>query len=189
MQIRDEIKYDLEQTLSAKCYRHTLSVMYTAAALAMRYNEDIEKAMLAGLLHDCAKEISLRDMLELCTSHNVSISNLEKNTSNLLHAKAGSIIANIKYNIEDFHILEAIRCHTTGKPNMNTLDKILFLADYIEPNRNENPHLEEIRRFAFIDIDKGVSFALKYSLDYLKDKQAEIDEMSIHAYRYYKSKE
>jgi putative HD superfamily hydrolase of NAD metabolism len=189
MQIRDKIKSDLEQNLSPKCYCHTLSVMYTAAALAMRYHEDIDKAMLAGLLHDCVKERSLNDMLELCTMQNVSISNLERKNPHLLHSKAGAAFANTKYKIEDFHILEAIRCHTTGKPDMNTLDKILFLADYIEPNRNEHPHLEEVRRLAFVDIDKGLLSALTYSLNYLKDKQAEIDKMTIQAYQYYKNKE
>ena len=189
MQIREKIRADLEQNLSPKCYCHTLGVMYTAAALAMCYHEDIDNAMLAGLLHDCAKELSVKDMLELLTAQNIDISDFERNNSNLLHAKAGAALANVRYSIEDLCILEAIQCHTTAKPNMNTLDKILFLADYIEPNRNENPHLEEIRRLAFTDIDKGLLFALKYSLNYLKDKQAKIDEITIQTYQYYKSKE
>lgn len=189
MQILNEIRHDLEQNLSAKRYSHTIGVMYTAAALAMRYNEDMNKAMLAGLLHDCAKQLSLEDMLDLCANQNILLSDFEKNSPELLHSKAGAVLAKTKYNVADSDILEAISYHTTGRPNMSTLDKIIFLADYIEPNRKIIPGLEVTRTLTFTNLDSGLLSALEHSLDYLKSKQIDIDTMTIQTYQYYKNKE
>lgn len=187
MQLYNEIQLDLEQNLSAKRYHHTIGVMYTAAALAMRYNEDVEKAMLAGLLHDCARQLSFKDMLNLCNQQDLSLSLQEQKMPELLHAKAGAVLATVKYGVNDVRILEAIRCHTTGKPGMNMLDKIVFLSDYIEPGR-QILGLDTIRTLVFTNLDQGLLSVLKNSLNYLEQTQSNIDPMTMQTYQYYKNK-
>ena len=185
MQPRDEIQADLKQTLSAKRYCHTMSVMYTAASLAMRYNENVESAMLAALLHDCARQLSFKEMLDLCKQHDLHISVHEQKTPALLHAKAGATLATVKYGVEDERILDAIRYHTTGKPAMNALEKIVFLADYIEPER-QRVGLDEIRTLVFTNLNMGLLSVLKNSLSYLEQTQTDIDTMTMQTYQYYK---
>ena len=189
MQKLEDIKLDLEQALPQKRYDHSIGVMYTAAALAMHYNVNIDDAMLAGLLHDGAKQLSLEEMLDLSKKQDVMISVFEEKNLELLHSKIGAILAETKYNVKNSYILEAIRCHTTGKPNMSTLDKIIFLADFIEPGRKNFPGLDTIRTSTFKNLDQGMALALKHSLNYLKKQQIEIDKMTIDAYQYYKNRE
>ena len=116
--------------------------------------------MLAGLLHDCAKCLSTEKKIGLCVKKNIDITEVEISNPGLLHAKAGMVLAEEEYGIKDAQILHAIRLHTTGEADMGLLDKILFVADYIEPNRCEAPRLEEIRKLAFCD--------LKYRIECIK---------------------
>ena len=161
------IKIQLEKELKPERYEHTLGVMYTAAALAMRYDEDLEKALVAGLLHDCAKSVS----------------------TNLLHAKVGAQLAVEKYGITDSYITDAIAYHTTGRPKMTILDKIIFVADYIEPNRNKAPKLKILRQMAFENLNKCIFEISKATLEYLKDTGVkEIDPMTQQTYLYYKER-
>ena len=143
-----EIKKKLKKSLDKQRYQHTLGVMYTAGCLAMANGYSIEKAMLAGLLHDCAKCLSTEKKIGLCVKKNIDITEVEISNPGLLHAKAGMVLAEEEYGIKDAQILHAIRVHTTGEADMGLLDKILFVADYIEPNRCEAPRLEEIRKLA-----------------------------------------
>ena len=125
----------LEQELNYKRFVHTLSVAGTAASLAMCYGADLEKAEMAGLLHDCAKCIDVRKMQRLCEKAGLEVSPYERNSSSLLHSKAGSVLAAEKYGYDDPDMLNAIRYHTTGRPGMSLLEKIIFVSDYIEPGR------------------------------------------------------
>ena len=168
------MKYDfagyekkLKKYLDKDRYIHTLGVMYTAAALAMAHDYDMEQAQMAGLLHDCAKCIPNKKKLKICKKQNIGISSIEKNNPFLLHAKLGAYIAKEKYQIEDEEILSAIRWHTTGKEAMSELEKIVYIADYIEPGRNKAPRLSWIRKMAFEDLDEGMYYILKDSLSYL----------------------
>jgi predicted HD superfamily hydrolase involved in NAD metabolism len=170
-------------------YEHTLGVMYTCAALAMRYEYDIQRAQLAGLLHDCAKCIPNGRKLKLCEKHNIPITETERKNPFLLHAKLGAFLAAKKYGIDDREIISAIRNHTTGKPNMSLLDKIVYVADYIEPRRSKAANLTEIRRLAFIDLDKALYRILSDTLEYLDQGTGEIDDMTKKAYEYYREKE
>lgn len=181
----EKLKKKLRHHLDKERYEHTLGVMYTAAALAMAYHIDIEKALLAGLLHDCAKCISADKKITLCKKHGLSINDAEKRNPGLLHAKLGAYIASAKYKIEDQEVLDAICYHTTGRPNMTLLDKIIYIADYIEPNRCEAPNLEDARRLAFVDIDACLYMILKDSLEYLKTKSEVVDPMTEQTYNYY----
>lgn len=185
-----DIEKDLQKVLSAKRYFHTQGVMYTSSALAMCYGADIKKALFAGLLHDCAKYLSEEEQLRQCKKHHLLIREIEKNNPYLLHAKVGAYFAASKYGIKDEEILSAITWHTTGKPKMSLLDKIIFTADYIEPGRKEIEGLKEIRQMAFKDIDRAVYQILYNTLNYLKknkgERKKEIDCMTQEAYNYYK---
>lgn len=180
-----KIKKSIEKELDNKRYEHTLGVEYTAAALAMRYNESIENARLAGLLHDCAKCMSDEKRLNFCEKHHISITESERRNPSLLHAKVGSFLAMEEYHVTENDIINAILNHTTGRPGMSTLEKIVFVADYIEPNRKQAPNLDEIRKEAFVDLDKALIHILKDTLEYLEIKNDTIDPMTAKTYDYY----
>lgn len=183
----DIIKEKVQSELDVLRYEHTMGVMYTAAAMAMRYGADLEKALVAGLLHDCAKCIPSKMKIELCEENQIDISDAERKNAGLLHAKLGAFLAYTKYDIQDEEILDAITYHTTGRPSMTLLDKIVYIADYIEPNRKEAPNLERMRKLAFEDIDICLLAILEDSLAYLQTKNEVIDPMTEQTYLYYKN--
>lgn len=185
---RIEIQKQLNEQMHSERFSHTLGVMYTAASLAMRYGADMEKALMAGLLHDCAKirgNTALK-MIETCEANQIAISASERENPVLLHAKVGAHLAQVKYQVSDHEILSAIAAHTTGKPEMTTLDKIIYIADFIEPNRTKASNLEIVRNLAFQDLDQCLYRILEDSLIYLKKTQAVIDPMTEITYKYYK---
>lgn len=181
-----KIRKAMEKCQDAKRYEHTLGVAYTAAALAMRYNCNIKNAQMAGLLHDCAKCLSDEKRLSICEKHNISITELERRNPFLLHAKVGSFLAMEEYKITDSDIIHAILNHTTGRPGMSLLEKIIFVADYIEPGRKSAPDLKEVRRLAFEDLDAALLKILGDTLEYLQSSDGEIDPMTAKTYEYYK---
>lgn len=176
----------LKKELDDDRYRHTLGVMYISAALAMRYGDDLEKAQVAGLLHDCAKCIPNEKKIKLCEKHQIPISRVEQGAPFLLHSKLGAYLAEFKYDVKDEEILQAIVWHTTGKPEMTLLEKIVFLADYIEPMRWKASNLKEIRKMAFQDLDRAVYMTLRDTLQYLEKGSGEVDGMTRTAYEYYR---
>ena len=177
----------LAKYLDENRYEHTLGVMFTCASLAMVHGYDLKNAQVAGLLHDSAKCIPNKKKLKICAEHHIPVSDFEKEHPFLLHAKLGAYIAKAKYNVTDKEILSAITYHTTGKPDMTMLEKIVYIADYIEPARNKAPRLTEIRRLAFEDLDECMYEILKDTLEYLEEDSAEdIEPTSREAYIYYK---
>ncbi len=151
----------------------------------MRYGCDIQKAQTAGLLHDCAKCLSDDKRLSICKKNHIPVTELEGRNPFLLHAKVGSYLAREKYGIKDRDILMAIQSHTTGRKNMSLLEKIVFVADYIEPGRKHAPNLSEIRKLAFLDLDKAMLRILEDTLGYLKNSNGDIDPMTEETWRYY----
>ena len=151
-----DIKKTVKKELSKERYQHTLGVAYTASCLAMRYGEDMERAYLAGLLHDNAKQIPDDEKTKLAEKLGIPISDAERENPSLLHAKLGAYYAESRFDITDPGILSAILYHTTGQPDMNLLEKIIFVADYIEPNRDRAKNLSELRALAFQDLDRAV---------------------------------
>ncbi|MBO5033831.1 MAG: bis(5'-nucleosyl)-tetraphosphatase (symmetrical) YqeK [Lachnospiraceae bacterium] len=186
-----KIKKYLKKHLTKDRYHHTLGVAYTAVAMAMRYNPDtrnsnfIKKAEIAGLLHDCAKCMDNDKKLKICDQNNIPYSEFEAEHPYLLHGKVGAYIAQVKFGINDDDILQAITWHTTGRPNMSLLEKIVFIADYIEPGRRPIPELDEIRQLAFIDIDRAMEKILLNTLKYLEMKGNPIDVMTQTTYDSY----
>ncbi len=183
-----KIRKAMKKSLDAKRYEHTLGVEFTSAALAMRYDADIKNAQLAGLLHDCAKCLSNEKRLSICEKHNISVTEVERRNPFLLHAKVGSFLAMEEYKVYTPDIINAILNHTTGRPGMSLLEKIVFVADYIEPGRKQAPNLKQIREMAFVDLDQALLMILRDTLEYLKNGGGECDSMTEKTYEYYLSK-
>ncbi len=183
-----KIKKYLKKHLTKDRYHHTLGVAYTAIAMAMRYNPEtgnsnfIKRAEIAGLLHDCAKCMDNDKKLRICERNNIPYNSFEASHPYLLHGRVGAHIAQTKFDIHDEDILQAITWHTTGRPDMSLLEKIIFIADYIEPSRNPIPELDEIRQLAFIDIDKAMEKILSNTLKFLESKGNPIDKMTQTTY-------
>ena len=180
-------KKTLRKYLDRDRFEHSEGVMYTAAALAMRYGEDLEKAQIAGILHDCVKCMPDNKKLKICEKNHIEITEAEKMSPFLLHAKVGAYIAKAKYDIEDTEILDAIACHTTGKPAMTLLEKIIYISDYIEPMRNKASNLDEVRKMAFVDLDEALFKILSDTLVYLEKSSKKMDPMTMQTYEYYRA--
>jgi predicted HD superfamily hydrolase involved in NAD metabolism len=176
----------MKKKLDPLRYEHVLSVSYTCMALAMKHGYDLKKAEIAGILHDCAKHYTDEELVAKCQKNGVKLTEEELMAPAVIHAKYGAWLAQNKYGIEDEEILSAIACHTTGKPEMSMLDKIVYIADYIEPRRDKAENLPQMRELAFKDLDKTMYEILKSTLDYLKAKGASVDPMTQQAFDYFK---
>ena len=178
----------MKEALSEDRYEHTIGVMYTAESLAMRYGVDMTKAAVAGLLHDCAKCIPNAQKIKMCKKNDIEITDMEEKNPSLLHAKLGAYLAEDVYGITDSEILNAIRWHTTGKPDMSMMDIIIYMADYIEPNRDKAPNLRAIRKLCFENIEEALYQVLEGTLEYLANCPDMIDPMTKVSYDFYKWK-
>ncbi len=176
----------LKAKLDPMRYEHSLSVSYTCMNLAMRYNYDLDKAEIAGLLHDCGKRYSDEIILKKCIKHGIDFTPEEEETPAVLHANYGAWLARHKYGVQDPEILSAILYHTTGKPAMGMLEKIVYIADYIEPRRYKAADLPVIRAMAYTDLDETMYQILKGTLEYLDKKRSKIDPMTEKACAYYR---
>lgn len=176
---------NLEMKLDPMRYEHSLSVSYTCMTLAMRYGYDLGKAELAGLLHDCGKRYSDDIILKKCKKHGIFVSPEEEEAPAVLHANYGAWLAKHKYGISDPEILSAILYHTTGKPEMTMLEKIVYIADYIEPRRYKAENLPQMRALAYEDLDETMYEILKGTLEYLDKKSGSIDPVTLKAFEYY----
>lgn len=176
----DEIKRKLESVLSPKRFEHSLGVMDTAVNLAEKYGGNVEKAALAGILHDCAREIKGQAVFELCKKYHINVDYITLAQPELLHGPVGAVIAAEEYGIEDEDVLKAIECHTTGRENMTLLDKIIFIADYIEPGR-KFPGVEEVRELAYRDLNRSILLSLDNTIRYVMNKGAFIHPDTILA--------
>lgn len=184
----EEIIDKLSKTLKKKRFNHVISVAYTAANLAMRYEYDINDAFRAGLLHDCSKYLSDKDQISYCKKNKIILSDIETANPALIHAKSGAVLANKEYDEENTAILEAIKWHTTGKPEMSLLEKIIFVADFIEPNRDfDNDLLGILRKEAYDNIDRCVCHIYKRTIEHISSSSKKLDPIAQEAYIYYKN--
>ena len=186
IEISRKLRKALEKDLKPDRYEHTIGVAYTAASLAMAHGADVEKALIAGYLHDCAKCFSHEDQIKICEKNNIDITDVERRNHSLLHAKVGMYLARTRYDVYDPEILNAIRWHTTGKEDMSLLEKIIYIADFIEPNRKPLDDMNIIRQEAFSDIDKCLAHILYNSIVYLRTIGKECDDTTMKAYEFYK---
>lgn len=176
----------LNSKLDQKRFNHTMGVANTAACLAMSEGYDVGKAYLAGLLHDCAKYMTDDEYIAYCEKHDIEMTDVERLNPALLHSKAGAYIAGKKYGVTDEEVISAIRWHTTGHPGMTKLEAIVFLADYIEPNRDHDPELKRIRLEAFDDIDRAIYHVYVNTLKHLNNSGKSLDPATNETYLYYK---
>jgi len=149
----DFYEYELAKYVEQKRFKHSLGVAATAYLLAKKHGEDARLAYFTGLVHDIAKRLPLSEQLSLCDG--IKLVPDERNYPKMLHAPAGATFLKNKYNIEDEKLLNAVRFHTIGDIKMTLFDKIIYMADYIEPFRDFKG-VEELRSLAFSDIDKSV---------------------------------
>lgn len=160
-----ESKKKLE-IINPNTYLHCISTMEEAEKLALYYGADIEKAKIAGLLHDCGKKMT-------------------KGKDNLTHASIGARLAREIFDVQDTEILNAIMYHTTGRRNMTLLDKIIFIADKIEPRRKYDK-VDEIRIKAYEDIDDAIIMSLESTIEYIKMRNLELDNESLKTLEFFK---
>lgn len=161
-----EIVAELAKRLSPKRLNHSIGVSQTAEELAVHFHCDREKAKLAGLLHDVAREVPKNELLPRTQAFGIVVNDIEEAEPVLLHAPLGARLAQTEFGIDDAEILQAIILHTTGGKGMTILDKIIYLADVIEPGRSFKG-VNQIRKVARIDLDKALLAAIDQSLDYL----------------------
>lgn len=186
---REEMQKHIKKRLEKQRYRHSLSVAYIAASLAMAYNQDVEKAMIAGLLHDYAKNMPIEEQIEYCKKHNIELSDYEMLNKCVIHGKVGASMVMDKFGIKDEEILRAIFNHVCGREDMSIIEKIVFVADYIEPERKPLPRIELIRETAYKNIDKAVMMIYENIISYIKSKDYNIDETTQKAYEFYRRSE
>lgn len=169
--------------LTEKRIAHVLGCENEAVSLANRWGEDPERAAVAGILHDITKKLSAEEQLKLCEKYGIINDAAEVANPKLLHAKTGAAFARELFGIED-DIYGAIRWHTTGKPDMTLLEKIIYLADFVEPTRNF-PGVEELRELCFEDIDAAMAKGLEMSLEFIRSGGAEPYKDSVEACEWY----
>ncbi len=158
---------------------HVLGTEQEAVRLAVRYGADVEKARRAALLHDCTKRLSKKEHLELCRQYGIPLDDVERKAGSLLHAKTGAEEARRVFGVDD-EIYGAIRYHTTGRAHMTLLEKIIYLADYIEPSR-DFPGVEKLRKACYEDLDKGLLKGLEMTIGKLEAEGGPIHHAAIEA--------
>ena len=166
---------------------HVAGCESEAVRLAMHWGEDPELAAEAGILHDITKSLSYDEQLQLCEKYGIINDNSELEAPKLLHAKTGAAMARELFGVSDT-VYEAIRWHTTGKPDMSLLEKILYLADYIEPTRDFEG-IDELRELAFSDLDGAMVLGLGMTIDEIRRSGREPYVDTLDAYAWYKEKE
>lgn len=149
--------------LKHKRIPHVLGTEQEAIRLAERYGADVEKARVAALLHDCTKRLSMEEQLALCAKYGIELDELEQKALKLLHSKTGAAIARDVFGVDE-EIYSAIWYHTTGHADMTLLEKIIYLADYIEPTR-DFPGVDALRNACYEDLDKGLLLGLEMSIE------------------------
>lgn len=175
----------LKMTLSERRYLHSVGVMESAVKLAEHFGADVEKARIAGLLHDCAKEIDKDEAVRLCDEMKIEIDEEKRVQKGLLHADLGAEFIKRDFGIDDKEIYDAIKYHTMGRCDMTMLDKIIYLADFIEPNRREFEGLSELRKLSFEDLDKAMLFAVNLSISFVLQKGKVLHKQTTETREYF----
>lgn len=188
--VKYEELYEIaKEKLSEKRFNHTLGVVERAIQYAEIYNENIEKVKIAAILHDIAKEIPKEESYNMLEKCGVKLDDIEKRNFNLIHSILGAEIAKNEYGLDD-DIVNAIKYHTTGRENMSMLEKIIYLADATELNRNymsnENElSLNELVELIKTNIDEGLEYTLKWNLQSVLRRNLLVHLNTVKAYNFY----
>ena len=165
--------------LKHKRIPHVLGTEQEAIRLAERYGADVDKARVGALLHDCTKKLDLAAQLALCEQYGIPLDDMERQTLKLLHAKTGAAIARDVFGVDD-EIYGAILWHTTGRAGMTLLEKILYLADYIEPSR-DFPGVDKLRAVCYKDLDAGLLMGLEMTITEMNELGSPVHRATIEA--------
>ncbi|WP_339250673.1 bis(5'-nucleosyl)-tetraphosphatase (symmetrical) YqeK [Sporosarcina sp. FSL W8-0480] len=175
-----QIINEIKKRVSLKRFEHVIRVAETAKVLAARYGVSVEKAELAALLHDVAKSMEPADMRKLI-EENGEDNRLLSFHHEIWHAAAGKVIARDEFGVTDSDVLNAIRYHTTGRVGMSALEKVIYVADLIEPGR-KFPKIEELRKTAELSIDEAMKSCIIHSVGYLVGKRVTVFPDSFECY-------
>ncbi len=176
----------LEKDLTKSRFEHSLRVAEVAYYLAIVHKMNNKKTVKAAVLHDCTKCFSLNEHLKICKKGGYEPSKYEKDSIGLLHSKSGAIYAKEVYGVKSKKVINAIACHTTGKRDMNKLEKIIFISDFIESGRDFDFDINYIVKAAFEDLDLAVYYIADSTINYLKTKAKVFDPQTMETYNYYK---
>ena len=180
----DELRPIAMSYLTYKRMAHVLGTEEEAVRLARRYGADVTQAQIGALLHDCTKKLNMDQQLALCDKYHIVLDDMERCTLKLLHAKTGAALARDVFGVEDA-VAEAICWHTTGKADMTLLEKILYLADYIEPTR-DFPGVDTLRETVYADLDKGLALGLEMTVQEMEEEGNPVHEKTLQALRFLK---
>lgn len=180
MLCNEEMRKGILSRLKGYRYPHSLGVERAAKWLAQQYGGDVEKAAVAGILHDITKHLSPQEQLNLCEKYGIIPCVVEKSEPKMLHGKTAAAIARAEYGMPE-DVCDAIACHTTGKYGMTTLDKILYLADYIEETR-DFPGVDKARELARVSLDRALLYCYDQTLIELVTRGKLIHSDTIAAY-------
>lgn len=168
--------------LKAKRIPHVLGTEQTAVALAEKYGADVEKACVAALLHDSTKRLSMDEQLALCAHYGIALDEVERGALKLLHAKTGAALARDTYGVDE-EIYNAILWHTTGRANMTRLEKVIYLADFIEPTR-DFPGVDALRDAVWDDLDRGLAMGLSMTVEEMRELGVPVHRNTLDALDY-----
>ncbi|MDO5724868.1 MAG: bis(5'-nucleosyl)-tetraphosphatase (symmetrical) YqeK [Tissierellia bacterium] len=177
----------LKKDIGKERYLHSLNVVKVAKELGKRYNCDLKKCEIAALYHDCGKLIPFQRQIDKLKEYNISLDQEILDAKPIVHAYLGAYIAKNEYGIIDTEILNAIKYHTIGRENMTMLEKIIFVADFIEPNRSFEG-VEKLRNLAFENLDKTVYEGVKQNIIFIVNSDYYIYEPAIKIYNHLRSK-
>lgn len=176
----DQIEGKLRENLSERRFLHSIGVVECASDLAKRYHCDIEKTRIAAISHDCAKEMKMKDLIAIAKDQDLELDKVILAEPQLLHGPVGKYVAKRDFAIEDEEILNAIQYHTTGRANMSTLEKIIYLADIIEKNRSYNG-IEEVRKLSKVDLNQAILLAIDNTVRFVLSMNALLHPQTIDA--------
>lgn len=177
---REELMKEVSKVLSEKRLKHVLGVEEAAIKLADRYNVNSEKVSIAALTHDYAKEQIDEEMRDMIISENMDLDLLQYG-NNIWHGPVGAIMVRKQLGIENEEILDAIRHHTIGSPNMDLVGQIIYVADFIEPGRSF-PGVEKARKLAQESLEEAIAFSTIHTIKYLLEKNVRIYPKAIETY-------
>lgn len=176
-----EIKTILKRNLKDSRYNHTIGVEKSAIKLAEIYEESIDKVIISSLFHDFAKYMTDEELHYYVEEYNIELDEIEKLDYSIIHGKVAKFIAKYEYNIDDVDVLNSIEYHTTGRKNMTKLEKIIYLADYIEENRNYDG-VDNLRRLAYeVGLNEALLESFNNSINFLLKKSVLIHKNTVEA--------
>ena len=177
----EQYEQEVQRHLTEKRFYHSQCVAQEAARLAQQYGADVEKARLAGILHDIMKDTTPEQQLKILQDSGILLTKTQRHNRKLWHALAGAAYLQQTLQVKDGDIVEAVRCHTSGKKDMSLLEKVLFVADYISADR-EYPGVERMRQAAYRSLEEAIVEGVLFTVQELMGQRLPVAAESVEAY-------